>query len=211
MARLGIEPRLPKYVSGALLLSYLALEYQTGLHLLPTYWPLFLFCYFYIIYHRMSLDGINNLKKIVKILKGWPVSSIYPHTWNFTHPYMACTWHASPFLTFQPPIYCFHLGCILIYGLYPAYVPIHGLYLACVLMPRIYLTFTVPGIVTLGMINNVFYIPAMYMGCMLANCHVPCTWPCKQLTFLLMCGSLDSPWCHRLSAKLMSSQCWLFQ
>jgi hypothetical protein len=27
MARLGIEPRLPKYVSGALPLSYLAIEY----------------------------------------------------------------------------------------------------------------------------------------------------------------------------------------
>ena len=72
-------------------------------------------------------------------------------------------------------------------SLYMAFQPsIHGLYLACVLMPEVYLAFTVPGIVTLGMINNVFYIPAMYMRCMLANCHVPCTWPCKQLTFLLM-------------------------
>jgi len=97
------------------------------LHLLATYWSLSLFCYFYIIYHRMSLDGINNHQIIVKNLEGWPVSSIYPHTWNFTHPYMACTWHVFPFLTFQPPIYGFHLGCILIYGLYPVYVPIHGI------------------------------------------------------------------------------------
>jgi hypothetical protein len=70
------------------------------------------------------------------------------------------------------------------------YVPIHGLYLACVLMPGVYLAFTVPGIVTLGMINNVFYIPAMYMRCILANCHIPCTWPCKQLTFLPMSAPL---------------------
>jgi hypothetical protein len=141
----------------------------------------------------MSLDGINNGQIILRNLEGWPVSSIYPHTWNFTHPYMACTWHASPFLTFQPPIHGFHLGCIPIYGLYLAYIPIHGILAintwlipGMCPMPGVYLAFTVPGIVTLGMINNVFYIPAMYMRCMLANCHVPCTWPCKQLTFLLM-------------------------
>jgi hypothetical protein len=36
MATLGIEPRLPEYVPGALPLSYLALGYQSGLHLLST-------------------------------------------------------------------------------------------------------------------------------------------------------------------------------
>jgi hypothetical protein len=37
MARLGIEPRLPEYVPGALPLSYLALGYQTKLHILSTH------------------------------------------------------------------------------------------------------------------------------------------------------------------------------
>src|SRR6267142_2282234 len=63
---------------------------------------------------------------------------------------------------------------------------IHGLYLAHVLMPGVYLAFTEPGNVIQDMVSNIFYLPAMYMRCMLANCHVPCTCPCMQLTFLLM-------------------------
>jgi hypothetical protein len=41
MTGLGIEPSLPEYVPGALQLSYLALGYQAGLHLLSTHGPLY--------------------------------------------------------------------------------------------------------------------------------------------------------------------------
>src|SRR6266850_1889625 len=98
------------------------------------------------------------------------------NAWYSSHPYMACTWHASLCLAFQPSIH----------GLHPARVLIHGLYPARVLMPGVYLAFTEPGIVIQNMVSNIFYLPAMYMRCMLANCHVPCTCPCMQLAFLLM-------------------------
>src|SRR6267142_796183 len=103
-------------------------------------------------------------KKTQKLKCSFPDAC--PHTWHSSHPYMACTWHVSSCLAFQPSI--------------------HALHLAPILMPGVYLAFTEPGIVIQDMVNNTFYLPVMYMTCMLANCHVPCTCPCMRQTFLLM-------------------------
>jgi len=106
----------------------------------------------------------------------WLVPGMHPHAWHSSHLYMACTQHASSYMA-----YTRHVSPCL------AFQPsIHSLHLAHVLMPGVYLAFTEPGIVIQNMVSNIFYLPAMYMRCMLANCHVPCTCPCMQPTFLLM-------------------------
>src|SRR6266850_1719100 len=106
----------------------------------------------------------------------WLVPGMCPHAWHSSHPYMPCTWHASSYM-----------ACTQHMSPYMAFQPsIHALHLAPILMPGVYLAFTEPGIVIQDMVSNTFYLPAMYMTCMLANCHVPCTCPCMQLTFLLM-------------------------
>jgi hypothetical protein len=119
------------------------------------------------------------------------------HPWHSIHPYMAVTQCVSPSPTFQPPLY--------------------GLYLAHVPMPGVYLAFIEPGIVIQGKVNNVFYIPAMYIRCMLANCHVPCTWPCMRPTFLPMTRSsnlqVQVPGLHRklYMTSLCTYKCWIWK
>src|SRR6266850_3999249 len=49
-------------------------------------------------------------KKTQKLKCSFPDAC--PHTWHSSHPYMACTWHVSSCLAFQPPIHALHLTCI---------------------------------------------------------------------------------------------------